>query len=555
MLVMDTCVDRLRNRRSWLGRRSGATDKRCTIPRWMCLFLWLGCAMLQGCAVLPANTGRTPSQALAPDPTSPLVRWATELRQAARTPHDTGFVLLDTPESAYASRLALVQHATRTLDLQYYVIEADASTEALLGALRAAAQRGVRVRILLDDFHSKGRAAQVLQLAFVPHIEMRLFNPLPGGRGLGAMRSLLTLRDFSRLQRRMHNKLFLADNVMGIVGGRNLGEAYFGQSSASNFADMDVLAAGTLVTQMSASFDRYWNHALAYPVQTLVSPAELDMLLKGTRSSSEREMVEAAQRADSAQTGQTVQDSSMPAPMQLAQAHWVWAPGALLVDWPAKFDSQQSGAAEPTVIGGLIDLMQEARNEVLIVSPYFVPGPLMMKAFADLRKRDVRVRVLTNSLAASDAPLAHIGYARWRKRLLELGVELYEMRSERRKSLRSALGSMGKSQHASLHAKGIVIDRTVLGVGSMNLDMRSHFSNSEIALLVHSPLLAQTVSQQMEEVMTDAAWRVTLSTQGFLQWRTHDGKEPAINRAEPDASIPLQLLLKIAAPFAPDALL
>lgn len=554
MLVMDTCMDMPRNRRSWSGWRSGTYGGRRTIPGWMCLFFWLGCAMLQGCAGLPANTGRTPSQALAPDPASPLVQWTTELRQAARTPHDTGFVLLDTPESAYASRLALVQHATRTLDLQYYVIESDASTQPLLQALRAAAQRGVRVRILLDDFHSKGRAAQILQLAFVPHVEMRLFNPLPGGRGLGAMRPLLTLRDFSRLQRRMHNKLFLADNVMGIVGGRNLGEAYFGQSSVSNFADMDVLAAGALVAQMSASFDRYWNHALAYPVQSLISSAELDTLLQGGKSSSERKAMGASQEPDAEQNAQTEQGPGMPAPMRLTQAQWVWAPGALLVDLPAKFESRQSGT-DSTVIGSLIELMQEARNEVLVVSPYFVPGPLMMKAFADLRKRGVRVCVFTNSLAASDAPLAHIGYARWRKPLLELGVELYELRADRRKSLRSALGAMSKSQQASLHAKGIVIDRTVLGVGSMNLDMRSHFSNSETALLVHSPLLAQTVSRQMEEVMADAAWRVTLSTQGFLQWHTHDGKEPAVNRAEPDASIPLQLLLKIAAPFAPDTLL
>ena len=222
---------------------------------------------LAGCGSLPPPGPRTVSQALPAGTVTPLGKVAGALRKQSGSRHDTGFLLLDSADSAFSSRLALTQQASRTLDLQYYAIHNDPGTSVLLAAIREAAARGVRVRILLDDLHTKGEDAEVLQLAFLPNIEMRLFNPLPAGRSLGKLRALSALQDFSRLQHRMHNKLFLADNVAGIVGGRNLGDAYFGQADDSNYIDLDVLAIGGLVPAMSRSFDRYWNHPLAYPVE------------------------------------------------------------------------------------------------------------------------------------------------------------------------------------------------------------------------------------------------------------------------------------------------
>ena len=509
--------------------------------------------MLHGCGSLPPNTGRAESHALPPNPASPLVQLAHTLKNKARTPHATGFVLLDSPDSAYASRLALVQQATRALDLQYYAIHADPSTRTLLHAIRAAAERGVRVRILLDDFNTTGADAQVMQLAFAPHIEMRLFNPLSGGRDLGGLRALWALQDFSRLQRRMHNKLFLADNAMGIVGGRNLGEAYFGQSDGSNFADVDVLAAGALVPQMSDNFDRYWNHALAYPVQTLTSRHALQVLREQSLPESARSAASPAHMAQVPPDPPAA--AALPPAMNLAQADWVWAPSALLTEQPTKFDADGNPSNMPTVVSGLLSLMQNTRTDLLVVSPYFVPSPQIMAVFAQLRQRGVRVRVLTNSLASNDAPLTHIGYARWRKPLLQLGVELYEMHARQRRSLRSAFGSSGKSRNASLHAKVVVLDGHVLGVGSMNLDLRSQWSNSEVALLIGSQTMAQAMIEQIEEVLESAAWQVTLDANNRLQWHTPASSEAPHAHAEPNASVPLQLLLKMAAPFAPDELL
>lgn len=556
---------------------------------------------LSGCGSLPPNTGRTASYAQAPSASNPLVQLAQELRreQKSEPQANTAFVLLDTPESAYAGRLALVQRATRTLDLQYYAIHADPSAHALLQAIRDAAGRGVRVRILLDDFNSQRDDAQLLQLAFLPHVEMRLFNPLPGGHGLGGMRVLFALPNLSRLQRRMHNKLFLADNVLGIAGGRNLGDTYFGQSGENNFADLDVLAMGALVQEMSASFDQYWNHELAYPVQTLLSASDKQALRAGaplpanSRRRKRRDEIAPANTpapsapattpdsslqahapaegsaenrraahgaADDAAPPQSLAQSTEPAadlpqPMPLRQANWVWADASLLADQPSKF---VLGAQDPhpTVVDQLLDWMQGAQQDVLIVSPYFVPNKQMVALFRKLRQRGVRVRVLTNSLASNDAPIAHVGYARQRRKLLKMGVELYEMQAERRqRTLRNTFGSSGKAYQASLHAKVIVVDQTVLSVGSMNLDARSHHSNSEVALKIHSPALARTIAEQIEAVLAHATWRVTLNAQRRLQWHTPDGQGPVVNQVEPNANALLQLLLKMIAPFTPDDLL
>jgi cardiolipin synthase C len=228
-----------------------------------------------GCASLPANVQRTPSRAFdAPNDTA-LGQLVQSRRATARARSDSGFTLLDSVDAAFSSRLALIDRAQRSLDLQYYAIHADASTAVLIERMKAAARRGVRVRILLDDFNSVGEDAQVLRLAFVPGIELRLFNPVPGPRGSLLSRVLGSLHDVEGMQKRMHNKLFIADNAWGITGGRNLGDAYFGDDDKSNFVDLDVLATGRIVRNMSASFDRYWNDELAYPVQTLLDHDDL----------------------------------------------------------------------------------------------------------------------------------------------------------------------------------------------------------------------------------------------------------------------------------------
>ena len=545
---------------------------------------------ITGCTGLPKDVDRPVSRAL-PTPGDTALGQLVEARRAADgAPHPSGFVLLSGPQAAYSSRLALVEGAQKTLDLQYYAIHADASSERLLRSLKAAAQRGVRVRVLLDDFHSTGHDAQVMRLAFVPNIEMRMFNPLTGARGAFIGRMFSLLGDFSRVQQRMHNKLFIADNAMGVTGGRNLGDAYFGNSDSGNFVDLDVLAAGPIVQDLSRSFDSYWNNERAYPVQSLITHDELKSLRARLRASDavQRERLDSQGDATAAPSAQPPRGRRSTAqqrariwnyePLDLAnpeQTPFVWAPAAMLVDTPAKIPADSASAATPqgaappdtgpqpdTVVDGLLQLMGLARRDLLIISPYFVPGPDMVRAFAAARARGVRVRVLTNSLASSDAPIAHAGYARHRPRLLAMGVELYEMRSELPGVLRDVLGSTGSmggggstgSSRAMLHSKLLIVDGRLLAVGSMNLDIRSQRQNTEVALLIRSTELSRQATEPIETALRNAAWQVLRTDTGLL-WRAPPGSGLEDATTEPDASAPLRLMLQLLGPLAPDHLL
>jgi cardiolipin synthase C len=557
-------------------------------PRWLRVARWLvGWVFLlgaSGCASLPANDGRTASSAFAQPDQTALGRLVEARRAQVHARSDSAFHLLEGVDAALASRLALIDGAQRSLDLQYYVIHADASTEVLLQRVRHAARRGVRVRILLDDFNTVGPDAQVLRLAFEPGVEIRLFNPLTGPRSSLIGRLITSWYDASRIQKRMHNKLFLADSAWGITGGRNLGDPYFGDAAKQNFVDLDVLAAGRIVRDMSASFDRFWNDELAYPVQKLLDEDDLERLRKSEvppptagaqpRPVSEVLPVTASPTVLPEVTPTAVVQAERP-PMDLASVPLVWAPSALLADAPGKVGpGDDEVAAGDTVIDGLLGLMQQARRDILIISPYFVPGPQMMALYAQLRQRGVRVRVLTNSLASNDAPAAHAGYARYRRALLAMGVELYEMRSDPRTAGAALIGSSaahgephrgvfgsgaradgaGTKSRASLHSKAVVIDGQLSVIGSMNLDLRSHLKNSEVALVIRSTALAQQATQEVEQTITAAAYHVELRGDR-LHWRAPPGASFHDEDSEPGASAKLKLLVRLLGPLAPDEML
>lgn len=529
------------------------------------------------------------SSALASPAGAPLAALVQQRRSAASARYDSGFVLLDGPQNAYGSRLALVQGAQKTLDLQYYAIHADASTRRLMTAVREAAARGVRVRILIDDFHSTGRDALVLQLAYDKNIEVRLFNPLAGARDSSLGRLFNSIGDASRIQQRMHNKLFLADNAMGVTGGRNLGDAYFGIGRSGNFVDIDVLAAGPIVQDLSRSFDSFWNNERAYPVQSLVTREELDAIREDARAASAARNRDDGPRPPNARRA-IVWDEQ---PLDLQTAEFVWAPAVMLADKPDKIaaegeqtnlapgtmvsqpaDAQpatgaanrrlagfeavaDSTAGSDTLVEGLLQLIGLAQRDLLIISPYFVPGPDMTQAFAGARARGVRVRVLTNSLASNDAPIAHVGYARHREALLKLGVELYEMRSEQAgigSALGSSVGGVTGASRAMLHSKMLVLDGRLLVVGSMNLDLRSQLQNTEVAVLVGSRRLASTATGVIETTLREDAWHVEL-VDGQLIWRAPQGSNLKDTTTEPDASTGLKLMLKLIGPLAPDSML
>ena len=309
--------------------------------RWLpALLAVTAFALATGCAQLPKNVERPVSGALASPAGTPLAALVQQRHDAAGARYDSGFLLLDGPQNAYGSRLALVEGARKTLDLQYYAIHADASTRRLMTAVREAAARGVRVRILIDDFHSTGRDALVLQLAYDKNIEVRLFNPLAGARGSSLGRLFNSIGDASRIQQRMHNKLFLADNVLGVTGGRNLGDAYFGIGQSGNFVDIDVLAAGPIVQDLSRSFDSYWNNERAYPVQSLISREELDGIREKARAASAARAPDDGPRPSEARRV-IVWDEQ---PLDLQKAEFVWAPAVVLADKPGKIAADGSEA-------------------------------------------------------------------------------------------------------------------------------------------------------------------------------------------------------------------
>ncbi len=545
-------------------------------------FTLLMSSWLTGCTVLPSDVQRPASTALENNLDTRLGKAVAEGALAASTRNDSGFALVGSAALAFTSRMTLIKAAEKTLDLQYYAIHADDTTDRMFAALREAAGRGVRVRILLDDFNTAGKDAQVLQLAFEKNIEMRLFNPLPSNRSSAFWRIISSLSDAARLQRRMHNKIFVADNALAITGGRNLGDTYFGQSDGVNFVDIDVLAAGRIARDLSRSFDQYWNNPLAYPVQVLMTKNDTEALKPkpavSTASSADDPSSVAVSipaptdanttnkttitRVAVSPAGLTTTIAALPDTTNLRMLSWTWAASTMLVDKPSKIaeDADVTEESNNTTVDGLLSLMARAKTDLLVVSPYFVPGPEMMKQFQAIRQRGVRVRVLTNSLASNDAVAAHAGYARYREGLIAMGVEMYEMRSEQRGTVASfgsgsgsAGGSSGASR-ASLHAKAVVVDNRLLIVGSMNLDLRSKLQNSEVAIVIRNRKLSAEATALIEPGLSSGAYRVELKD-GKLIWRAPQGSGLQDTTSEPDASAGLKLLVRMIAPFAPDEML
>lgn len=542
--------------------------------------LLLAMPFLAGCATLPGEVLRPASTALENNLDTRLGKAVAAGAAAVSTRNDSGFALVGSAELAFTSRMTLIKGAEKTLDLQYYAIHADDTTDRMFAALREAAGRGVRVRILLDDFNTAGKDAQVLKLAFEKNIEMRLFNPLPSNRASALWRIVSSLSDAARLQRRMHNKIFVADNAVAITGGRNLGDTYFGQSEGVNFVDIDLLAAGRIARDLSRSFDQYWNNPLAYPVQSLMTAKDIDALKprpftqpanSGEVSTSVADLMAlpaetanmtTVSRVAVSPSGLTTTIAALPDTTNLRQLSWTWAAATVLVDKPSKIadDADATEQSSDTAVDGLLSLMARAKTDLLVVSPYFVPGAEMMKQFADIRKRGVRVRVLTNSLASNDAVAAHAGYARYREGLIAMGIEMYEMRSEQRGTVASfgtgsgsGGGSSGASR-ASLHAKAVVVDNRLLVVGSMNLDLRSKLQNSEVAIVIRNRKLAQEATALIEPGLSHGAYKVELKD-GQLIWRAPRGSGLADATSEPDASLGLKLMVRMIAPFAPDEML
>lgn len=468
------------------------------------LLLALSAVLLAGCTGLPSLAGRSASTALSDTAGTPLGLAIAPL--LAAHPGLSGVYGLLDGRDAFAARAVLAGAAKRSLDVQYYIWHNDITGDLLFAALRAAAGRGVRVRLLLDDNNTAGQDAFLAQLDADPNIEVRLFNPFVMRR----VRMLGYLTDFSRLNRRMHNKSFTIDGQATIIGGRNIGDEYFGAAGEVLFADLDVLAIGPVVRSVSDDFDRYWNSASAYPVSLIVAAPDADSAAQVRRAA------DAVVQAPAAQAYQrAMRESTFVEELTARRLPIEWAATRLISDDPAKALDQAAPASR--VAPQLKQVIGEPARELDLVSPYFVPGQNGSAAFAGMARRGVAVRVLTNSLEATDVPAVHAGYARWRTSLLAAGVKLYELRRAWPLEEGRRGGSLGSSA-SSLHAKTFSVDGECIFIGSYNFDPRSARLNTEMGFVIDSPAMAQHLRATLDSGLADRAYEVKLNQDGTLVW-------------------------------------
>jgi putative cardiolipin synthase len=514
---------------------------------------------LGACASLPPLEGRSVSTAIPAETGTPL-------REAVGPGIDahpglSGIYALDDARAAFAARVGLAEAAVRTLDVQYYIWHDDVSGRLLLETLRRAAERGVRVRLLLDDNNTSGLDPTIAALDALENVEVRLFNPFPNR----SFRMLGFATDFGRLNRRMHNKSFTADGVATIVGGRNVGDEYFAAGDGVGFVDLDVIAVGPVVRQVQASFDEYWNGASSYPANRIVPAATPeDVARLATQGTAVLESAAGSKYLDA------VRETDFIRQILGGGLDFTWCEAELIVDAAAK--GLGRAARKDLVLARLERLVGDAKQDLYVVSPYFVPTKAGSRVFEQLARDGVKVSILTNALEATDVAAVHAGYAKHREALLRAGVDLWELKRSagappRKRGFRGSGGSAapdgngsgdahpasddaaavkrtkprgssppGESSGASLHAKTFAVDRERVFVGSFNFDPRSAALNTEMGLLIRSPVLAQRLVSMFDDAIPRNAYEVKLRAGGGLEWHERTPEGDVVRDVEPNTT-------------------
>ena len=497
------------------------------IVPWLRPFALAAVVALAGCAALPGHVDRTESRAIADRATTMLGRVA-----AASVPADraglSGFRLLPDGDDALEARLALIRGAEKSVDVQYYLIADDGTGRQFLAALADAAARGVRVRVLVDDLYTAREDALFAALSAQRGFEVRLFNPLPARSGGFAARVAFSAHEFTRINHRMHNKLLIADGSFAVTGGRNIADEYFDRSGAANFVDMDLLSSGPIVASLAALFDQFWNSPYAYPVQSLLR----DDPFAAARTAAALQVLHAgvARQPESAEPGA----SSLAAELASGRVTLRFAPACVVADAPTRIGDKDPARGDGPVMRAHLELLASARSSMLIATPYFLPGADGLATLREARARGVRTSVLTNSLATTDEPLVHLGYARYRVGMLKLGVALHELVPMREAPANS--DAQGEDHHGAslgrLHAKLVVVDERWVSVGSMNMDRRSARSNTESMVLIDDPVLAAEVAAFLERGEATGSYTLRLDRRGkHLEWV--EGEGGGVLRSEP----------------------
>jgi putative cardiolipin synthase len=521
-----------------------------TVLRALAAALLLLCV---GCAQLPTGFSRTPSYAVF-DTGGTRIGQVVEPLVAGHSTENGTYVLFNGLE-AFAARWSLIQAAERTLDLQYYIWHPDTSGSLIVQALWNAAERGVRVRILLDDANTGGLDVAIAAMNAHPNIEVRLFNPFVHR----TFRIADFVADFGRVHRRMHNKSFTADNQVTVVGGRNIGDEYLGGETSVAFMDMDAMVMGTVVREVSADFDEYWNSESSYPVHVLFRPFSEQELLEARQQWERLGAVPQAQRylqaAASLKLLQQMRAGTLPL---------TWSTAYLWSDDPAKV-LNSADRKDLTLMRQLEAKFGNPRTELQLVSPYFVPGRAMTDLLVGFVARGIQVSVLTNSLAATDVAPVYAGYLRYRDDLLRGGVRLFELKpaaqtpglsdQEDEVRLRGVFGSRGGSSGASLHAKTFAVDRDRIFVGSFNLDPRSATLNTELGLVFESPVLANRLATIFDVDVLNEAYELRMAENGRVTWIERTAAGEVRHTSTPGASAFRSLWIGLLSLFPIEGLL
>ncbi len=506
---------------------------------WAGLCLWLAIAgALTACSTLPPGSSAPRPESVAltnPEQTKLGQRLEPRVREH---PDLSGLRLIPNGVACFRARIEMAALAEKTLDVQYFAIQSDDTGRLFIESLLQAADRGVRVRILLDDSNAVGRDAEIGALTAHANIELRVFNPFTYRGPLEFMRAAEFALNEKRLTHRMHNKLFVVDNELALSGGRNIGDAYFAASQSLEFGDYDVLIAGGMVRRLSGSFDAFWNSPLAIPLQNL-------LLLKPTKERLDAYRESLRNHHAKMEGGPYTRATSEGGPVANILSDkrpLIWARAEAIYDSPEKAKVESGEQAGNLLRDRVEHAAEAARSELLIASPYLVPGDDGLRLLTGLRARNVRVRVLTNSLQSTDAPITFAGYGRYRVPMLEAGIELYEVRPQLGAPNVPGGGSLKSSSSTpfALHAKVFVFDRRQVFIGSMNFDERSRHLNTELGVLVDSPELAKEIAERFEAVAQPAnSYVLSLGTpnaagKGQVRWRTEENASPVVYEDEPN---------------------
>ena len=439
-------------------------------------------------------------------------------------PGQSGFELLTDGVDALAARLALANEAQISIDTQYYLIKDDLIGYVFIGALLQAADRGVRVRLLLDDIFTSGYDAGFTALDSHPNLEVRVFNPWASRKFRGG-----DLFSFSRLNRRMHTKSFTADNEATIVGGRNIADEYYGARHDINFGDIDALAIGPIVNEVSTMFDAFWNNPLSMPILAVADmPENPDLVLNELRDNIDQQI----KNAENSQYSAAV-IADFEKYLAAEEDRFTWAPYVLAYDPPEKANKKLAKDA-PSIVDPLIESVMKAQQELIVISPYFVPRKKGLKFFQQLRDRGIEVSIVTNSLAANNHTIVHSGYAPSRKPLLQMGVRIFEVKTTGSTEESGKTGN--EDALATLHAKAYIVDSDELFVGSFNWDPRSINLNTEIGVIIESSELTEEMLIRLERGEAKNAYEVVLNDIGQLRWVDRSDGEEVILSKEPDTT-------------------